>query len=496
MAKKLVLINPSSPDRLNAASIGIYLTFPAPSLAYLAALTPPDWEVQVLDENVEPITFEPADLVGITSMTSNVTRAYEISEQYRRMGITTVMGGIHTSMVPDEAIRFCDVAVVGEAESVWQGLLSDFESNKLKRVYWGERGSVENLPRPRTDLYSDRYRIRAVVQTARGCPMDCEFCSVTEFNGRTYRLRPVEEVLAELETLDSKELLLSDDNILSHGKEGEERAIRLFRGMKERGLNKRWVSQAGIDFGNSPEVLKWAQKSGCYAVMIGFESINEETLKGMRKSRNLKIGVAGYGEIIKRIQAHGIGVYGQFVLGSDGDRKDVFQRTIDFVLGSKMDTASYTIATPLPGTRLFKRLEQEGRLLRTNFPDDWEIYDYAHAVFRPMHMAPEELEDGVYEVYQQTTSRVTSLKRAVNSLWRTRNLPVTLIAYSLNRGFGSLATSKWELGRGPSAPPASGQRPTLSTVEEAGSEAELIGTAQSSGGAVEQGSRSHSARGH
>ncbi|TET14896.1 MAG: B12-binding domain-containing radical SAM protein [Dehalococcoidia bacterium] len=443
MAKKLLLINPSDEAKLNAIKVRNF-TYAPPSLAYLAALTPSDWDIKIIDENIEPISFEEADLVGITAMTWNAPRAYEVSEQYRRKGIKTVMGGIHASMMYDEAIRFVDSIVIGEAESVWQTLLRDFESNKLKMFYRGERISLENLARPRNDLYSDRYRVKASVQTARGCSMDCEFCSVTTFHGRTYRQRPVGEVLDEIEALNCKEFFFSDDNILNYGKKAEERAIQLFRGMKERGLNKRWASQVGIDFASNSEVLKWAQKSGCLAVHIGFESVVEETLEGMRKVRNLKVGVTNYKEVIKKIHDHGIGVHGAFILGGDGDRKDVFQRTIEFILDSKIDSASFTILTPIPGTRLYNRMRSEGRLLRTNYPADWRHYDFEEPVFRPKQMTPEELGEGTYQVYKHTTSRVTSLKRALNSLIQTKSLHLTAAAYSLNRGLGSLATSKYQ----------------------------------------------------
>jgi len=230
MAKKLLLINPSSEDRLNAASVGIFFTFPPPGLAYLAALTPSDWDIRIVDDNIEPITFEDADLVGITAMTSNVTRAYEISERYRQKGIKTVMGGVHVSMLPNEAIQFTDSVVIGEAESVWQSLIHDFKNNELKRFYRGERISLDNLVKPRNDLLSDRYRLKASVQTTRGCSMDCEFCAVTAFNGRTYRQRPVEEVLDELEALNCKEFFFSDDDILGRGKKRNKGQYRYSEG--------------------------------------------------------------------------------------------------------------------------------------------------------------------------------------------------------------------------------------------------------------------------
>ena len=214
--------------------------------------------------------------------------------------------------------------------------------------------------------------------------------------------------------------------------------------MVDRELNKRWVSQVGIDFGNNPEVLKWARKSGCLAVFIGFESSSEESLQHMHKVRNLRFGVIKYREVIKRIHDHGIGVHGAFICGSDGDKKDVFQRTTEFILHSGIDSATITILTPLPGTRLYSKLRSEGRLLRTNYPQDWKHYDTSEAVFIPKHMTPDELEEGVYQIYKHLTSKTTSLKRALNSFIHTKNLGVTAIAYSLNRGLNSFVNKKYE----------------------------------------------------
>ena len=236
MSKRLLLVNPSDEAKLNAINVRPFM-MPPPSLAYLAALTPSDWDVKVVDENVESPVTDEADLVAITAMTWNAPRAYEISEGYRRRGVTTVMGGIHASMLPDEAAQFVDAVVVGEAESVWRGLLEDFDAGALKGLYEGERLVLEKLARPRNDLYSGRYRLKGSVQTARGCPIDCDFCSVSASHGRTYRQRPVDEVLDEIEALGCREFFFSDDNILNYGHDAEERAIRLFRGMVERRLN-------------------------------------------------------------------------------------------------------------------------------------------------------------------------------------------------------------------------------------------------------------------
>lgn len=443
MTRKLLLINPVEKADINISNVSV-LRLPPLCLAYIAALTPSDWDIKIIDENIEPFTLESADLVGLTAMTSNAPRAYEIAALCLEKGIKTVMGGIHASILYDEAIQFVDSVVIGEAESVWQSLIHDFKNNRLKKFYRGEHTSLEKLVKAGRDLYSDKYKIKNSVQTARGCPMDCEFCSVTIFNGGKYRQRPVEEVLDELESIGSRLVYFVDDNILGYGEKAEQRAIQLFRGMKERGLNKRWASQVGIDFANNPEVLKHAQKAGCSAVFIGFESLNEESLQDMHKIRNLKARVNNYKEIVKRIHNYGIGVIGAFTFGSDGDKKDIFSRTTEFLLDSKMDAQQLTILTPLPGTRLSRRLAQEGRLLFTDYPEDWKYYDFTEAVFKPKHMTPDELKEGVAEIYRHTTLRATSLKRALYSLLSTKNLYTTLIAYVFNRGYGSICMRKYE----------------------------------------------------
>ena len=356
-----------------------------------------------------------------------------------------MIGGVHASMLYEEAIEFVDSVVIGEAESVWSDLIHDFESNQLKRYYKGERIPLNNLVQPRMDLYKSRkYRVKNVVQTARGCPNDCEFCLVTTLYGRTYRQRPVDEVLDELEAIKQKNVFFPDDNILGCGKEAEHRAIRLFKGMIERGLKKRWGSQVGIDFAKNEEVLKYAEKAGCMAVFIGFESLNEEALRSMNKTRNLEVGIRNYKEIIQRIHDYNIGVIGAFVFGSDGDGKDVFERTTEFIEDAKIDAIQLSILTPLPGTRLYNRLKQEGRLLRTDYPEDWKYYDFLEAVFEPRHMSPDELKEGVTQVYKDTTSRATSLKMAFNSMIQTRSLYGTICAYLWNRGYGSVWMRKYE----------------------------------------------------
>ena len=437
MRKKLLLVNPVN-DRDLSLSTVVPIRVPPLGLGCVAALTPPDWDVRIVDENIEEPSLEDADLVGITAFTSNAPRAYEVAAQQRAKGATTVMGGVHASMLPDEAIEFVDSVVMGEAESAWPQVLSDFESKSLKRLYRGRNVSLDNHVRHRAGLFrSEKYRVKSFVETARGCPMDCEFCSVTALHGRTYRQRPVDDVLEELEGTRSREVLFVDDNILGYGREAEERAARLFQGMIDRGLDKRWACQVGIDFANRAEVMTLARKAGCMAVFIGFESLNEESLQSMHKVRNLKVGIGKYTEVIDRIRCQGILVSGAFVFGNDGDREDVFEKTTEFILRSGMDGVQLSILTPLPGTRLYARLRDEGRLLRTRYPGDWRHYGFTEAVFRPKHMTTAQLEEGVTRVYKDVSSIGRSLGRAIGSAVRRRSLYAGTSLYLYNRGYRS-----------------------------------------------------------
>ena len=245
----LVLVNPVNPNK-TGLTVNESSRFPPLGLGIIAALTPDSYQVILIDENIEPFKFIPGDLVGITAFTSSANRAYEIAGIYRKAGIPVVMGGIHASMASEEAGHYADSIVTGEAEGVWRGLLNDFEHGALKPRYEGIAGDLTGSVVPRRELFSPKY-LFASVQTSRGCPMDCYFCSVSPFNGRKYRQRPVEEVLDELESIPQDFVFFVDDNILGYGEGAEERAIGLFKGMVMRKMGKSWFCQASINFGDN-----------------------------------------------------------------------------------------------------------------------------------------------------------------------------------------------------------------------------------------------------
>lgn len=436
--RRLVLINPVSASR---AGLGVNrgFRFPPLSLGILAALTPDGWDVELIDENWQPCDYRPADLVGITAFTSVVNRAYEVATGYRERGVPVVMGGIHASMCPDEARQFVDAVVVGEAETVWAEVLADAEAKRLAPVYRGTLAELSGTPRPRRDLFHPGNRL-ASVQTSRGCPMDCEFCSVPAFNGRCYRRRPPEEVLDELETIPGRQMtFFVDDNLVGYGQQARKESLELFRGMVERRLDMPWICQASLNFAEDEELLHWASRAGCKMVLLGLEAEATEALTEMNKRLNLRLGVDAYEEVFRRIHRAGIVVLGAFVFGSDSDTPETMRRRADYIIRSRVDVVQATGLTPLPGTRLFDRLKQEGRLLRTDYPRDWDRYTMVDLVHRPLRMAPEVYVEAMREQTGRIYARSVIARKALRTLGDTRRHRAALLAWQSNQNYRRVA---------------------------------------------------------
>jgi len=436
MAKKLVLVNPVNPSRVGL-TVNPSSRFQPLGLGIVAALTPRDWKVEIVDENFAPFEFREADLVGLTAFTANATRAYEISSLYRKRGVPVVLGGIHASMLPEEALQYADAVVIGEAESVWAEVVSDFETGKLQELYKGHWLDLQEMPQPRRDLFHPNYMFGSV-QTSRGCPMNCEFCSATVFNGHRYRKRPVEKVLDELETISQKMVFFVDDNIIGFGKQDEERAIALFKGMIERGIKKDWFCQASMNFASNEDVLKYAAESGCRMVFLGVEAEDTGVLEEVNKRLNLKIGVDAYEEAFRRINRHGIAVLGAFMYGMDGDTLEKVRHRINYIHSSGIDVMQTTYLTPLPGTRLFNKLKDEGRLY-TDFPSDWVHYDMTEVTYKPLLMNQEELTKVMHESSRRLYNRWTIWRKFVKTWCDTRSFTTAMWAYSSNMNYRNVA---------------------------------------------------------
>ena len=374
------------------------------TLPHLAALTPDDIDVQLIDEAVEPIDFdESTDLVGITVNTYLAPRSYEIAAEFRKRGVPVVLGGVHPSLYPEEAMQHADAIAIGEAETTWVPLLRDFQRGQMKPVYrFSGYPALEGLPLPRRDLLKrGAYLTTNTIQTTRGCPFQCDFCSVTDFFGKTYRCRPLPEVMREIETLNlDRPLVFVDDNIIGR----PTYAQQLFEAMIP--YKVRWGSQCSINLAHHPKLMTAAKKSGCVAMFIGIESISQTNLNEVNKRVN---HVDEYFDAIQKIHDHGIAINAGFILGMDHDDESVFERTLEFLEKTKIEYATFHILTPVPGTPLYRRMEADGRIIDR----DWSKYNGGYTVFQPRLMSPEALEDGYYWTYHQFYSMRSIYNRVV-----------------------------------------------------------------------------------
>jgi radical SAM superfamily enzyme YgiQ (UPF0313 family) len=381
---KLLLVSPGWPKGRLWGELGF--KFPSLSLAAIAAVTPPEWQVELGDENLRPL--DPGctpQLVGLTAMTPQAPRAYQLAASFRARGIPVVMGGFHASNLPQEALRHVDAVVIGEGDLVWPRLLDDLKKGQLQQVYRAsDQLDMTNLPVARRDIFKDRgYLLTNTIQTTRGCPHECEFCSVTSFFGKTYRERPLDLVLVELEALrkTGSFVFFVDDNLIANRRY----ALALFAGMRDLGL--KWLSHAPINFGQDPELLKAAGQAGCFGMFVGFESLNQQTLAALGKRTNQ---ADSYLAQVRAIQDQGIGILGSFVLGCDGDTPAIFEPILRFCEAARLEAAIFPIMTPYPGTRVRERLEREGRITS----NDWRDYDMGHVNFVPSGMSAAELQAG------------------------------------------------------------------------------------------------------
>ncbi len=357
---------------------------PPLGLATVAALTPPDVDVSLTDENVGPVDFQiEADLVGITALTTTALRAYRIADEFRSRGVKVVMGGVHASVLPEEAGEHADAVVVGEAEETWPALIEDFRNNRLRPVYKSKKHpALTGLPIPRRELYADKaYYIKNTISASRGCPYACSFCSVSLLFGRPYRHRPVEEIIQEIRTLDMRSpILFVDDNIVG----SPDFAKDLFRALIP--LKIRWLAQSTVTIAKDDELLRLASASGCVGVFIGFESLSSDGLAALGKKVN---SAEKFEDVIRKIHSHGIAIQGSFIVGLDEDDDGVFAETLRFAQETRLEVAGFSAPTPLPGTALHQTLDEAGRIVTK----DWSRYE-SEIVFEPKQMSRQALWDG------------------------------------------------------------------------------------------------------
>ena len=386
-------------------------TFYLPSLSLLtiAACTPPDVEVRLIDERVTQIDFEEHfDIVGISIITEQALRGYEIAQKFKERGVFTVMGGIHASVLPEEARNYCDCVVIGEGEVLWPELLKHFAKGAVKEFYYNKgQINLDQSPIPRYDLVDEKAYHLIPTQTTRGCPRDCSFCTVTKVYGRRFRNKTIKQVISEVEAIQkvskNRRIVFNDDNMFINSKKSYELLETLIP------LKIKYFTESDIAMAEDEKLLGLMQKSGCVMVFIGFESLVPENLASLQSNKWKFKRLKMYSEACKKIQSHGIQVLGAFIVGFDHDNKDVFQKLIDFTIENNI-TGQYHFLTPFPGTRIRDDLIRERRLPAND--SQWDRYSCFDVVFTPKMMSNEELEAGLLEVYQTVYSKEAHLKRS------------------------------------------------------------------------------------
>jgi radical SAM superfamily enzyme YgiQ (UPF0313 family) len=407
---KLELITAEGPATLWMRK-GRLIRFPQLTMPLLAALTPGDVEIHHTDEIVSQVNFNRAvDLVGITTTTCSAPHAYDVADEFRRRGVAVVLGGPHPTLLPHEAARHADSVLIGEAEGVWPTVIRDFQEGRLKRFYRAAvPPSLAGLPWARRELIERRAYGRGVLIATRSCPNACGYCMLPHFYHHQYRCRPGEEVIAEAASIQGKALIFWDDNIIGN----IDYARELFRRLIP--LRKRWTSQATFNIVDHDDLIHLAAASGCEALFIGLESISAASLRETGKAFNKP---QRYLDGIKKLHDAGIAIQTGLVFGFDNDDVTVFERTLAFLEKAGVDVASIGSLTPFPGTPIFRKFEEEGRILS----HDWSKYNArTDVVFRPRRMTPDQLQAGVEWVtkrfYSLSSISRRLLARSRTGLW-------------------------------------------------------------------------------
>jgi radical SAM superfamily enzyme YgiQ (UPF0313 family) len=393
------LINPKT-DSLTTRPLYLNraLYSPLAGLLAVAAAIPRDrYHVVLTDENIESIDFDlKADLVGISAMTSYVNRGYEIADAFRARGIPVAMGGVHPSFMPLEALKHCDAVVIGEAELVLPELLADLERGEMRGTYKSDQlHPMAGLPMPRYDLLKKhRYVNSTFVQTSRGCHQGCTFCAEPLMNGLRFRYRPVDEVVREVESCGSRMISINDADFFGT----PERPKEVMRALRGRRIS--WQAGVTSKLAQDDRMLELAAESGCTMLSIGFESISRETLKSVHKHVNRPETFAA---LVEKVHSYGIMVFGLFMFGFDGDDASVFRDTARFNIDAGYDACAYSVLTPYPGTLTWYEMKKANRIVSF----DWEKYDQANVVYRPVQMSGDDLRLGhafAYETFYAPAS--------------------------------------------------------------------------------------------
>ncbi|MBN2534695.1 MAG: B12-binding domain-containing radical SAM protein [Spirochaetales bacterium] len=420
---KITFIMPCVGKKAGGGYVKTWLMEPL-AIAVLSSLTPGGIEKEFFDDRIEDIPYHTSpDLVAINVETYTAKRAYQIADRFRELGKKVIMGGFHATLVPDEVLMHADAVVTGAAEPVWEDVLGDFSAGKLKRMY--QSGTNHFSPvLPDRSIYKDKnYTKIKLIETGRGCPFTCEFCSISSFFRRTYTPRPIDDVVREIDSLKPGMFFFIDDNIAVD----KEHTKKLLKALIPLRIN--WVGQVSLDISGDTDLLELMHKSGCLGVLIGFESLNKENLKSMGKKVNAVI--RDYDRALEQIRKYRLGVYATFLFGYDFDTIDSFSETLSFSLKHKFFFTAFNHVVPFPGTPLYTRLENENRLLF----DRWWLsgsYRFGDIAFSPKNFTPGQLSSLCNHFRKRFYSIPSILTRGCDLKVNSRNLPIASAFFIYN----------------------------------------------------------------
>ena len=444
---RVLLINPADPKVQGYHTIGSKI--PHLGLQVLAQQTPAQHSVEIIDEIFGLDKTEPAirsgryDLVGVTAYTCSVTRAYQIARVCREAGIRAILGGPHAWACPDEAACHFDAVAVGESDEIWPQILEDAAAGKLQRRYTGGFPQMDNgLGRAAQHLQplNGKYTV-ATVQTSRGCPVGCDYCSVTRFNGGQIRRRSIDAIIEEWNAVPRPFVFVVDDNFFGVGPAHAAWAKELLRAIIQRGKKRLWFSQTSINMGDDPEGLRLAYKAGCRGMLVGIESFSAENLKAFHKGLNTK-NLDRYRELVANFHKAGVSVFGAFIIGGEYDTPEAVVETAGKAVRIGVDTIQITNLTPLPGTKMFDQMTADGRISANNFPEDWRQYTFIETVFKPARMTAQALDEAMYKFRCGAAAERWVWKRTLRTLWSTRSLTTAIFVHGMNSGFKRLAKQR------------------------------------------------------
>lgn len=437
MKKKLLLINCLDlnvyPEKENYNQLPIITAYEPIHLGIIAALTPDDWDIELLDENFEQFSYTPADLVAISSYTTSINRAYYISSLYREKNIPVVLGGIHATFFPEEAMQYVQTVAVGKAEGLWLEIISDFNDGNLKPVYYSNE-NVRLCFTPDRNIYKKyKYPIATIIASM-GCPHRCSFCDIPVTN-KEYYLRDVDEIIEDLKRVHQDFFIFNDDNFIGSTDAHKARVAELLKKIIANGIRKKWMCVTSINISAYENILDLAKKAGCVMMFIGIESFKKDELSVYNKGFIKNFSDNHFSKAFDAIHKHKIAITGGFFCGIDGDTLEDIESKKNDIIKSKVDSFTYTFYTPLPKTKIYNELEKHDRLLYTCYPQDWIYHNLSCVIFKPQT----DTHDAYFMSYMKAAIDLHSyrvfFKKFLHLIFRVRSIRRTIDAFFILKNF-------------------------------------------------------------